>query len=270
MKLNHVFFYGIFSVIYVGVRMLAADTPSVFPPGSMPAIPFRAPASLTNLDWDSDMKATNAMAGDSEAKFAFNFTNESTNNVTFLNVHTSCGCTTAQLPTLPWLVAPGVSGQIGVTVNIAGKSGVLFKTVTVGSNRGLKTLTVKITILQAVIPSMSVADRAHNVIIAQADRQAVFSGDCAVCHVISGDGKYGKELYEAVCGVCHEGEHRATMVPDLHTIIQPTNAEFWRNWIEHGKPGTLMPAFSNREGGPLSDLKIDTLVRYLSETVPSK
>jgi mono/diheme cytochrome c family protein len=269
MKLNYVVLCGIVSAIFVGVRLFADGILTAPQPASMPAT-FHASASLTNLVWDSDTKANNATAGDSQARFTFNFTNASTNNVTILNVRTSCGCTTAQLPSLPWLVAPGVSGQIGVTVNIAGKSGTLSKTVSVGSNWGLKTLTVKITILPAVILPMSAADRAHNVTLAQADRQAVFRGDCAVCHAKSGDGKYGKELYEAVCGICHEGEHRATMVPDLHAIKQPTNAEFWRAWIEHGKPGTLMPAFSDREGGPLSDLKIATLASYLSGAIPSK
>ena len=34
------------------------------------------------------------------------------------------------------------------------------------------------------------------------------------------------------------------MVPDLHALKTPTNVEFWRIWIAHGKPGSLMPAFS--------------------------
>jgi mono/diheme cytochrome c family protein len=36
----------------------------------------------------------------------------------------------------------------------------------------------------------------------------------------------------------------------------------------HGKPGSLMPAFAKVEGGILSDEQIDSLVRYLSATIP--
>jgi mono/diheme cytochrome c family protein len=60
------------------------------------------------------------------------------------------------------------------------------------------------------------------------------------------------------------------MVPDLYKIAQETNAEFWKNWIAHGKPGTVMPAFSIAEGGILSDEQINSLVTYLVATIPSK
>ena len=115
------------------------------------------------------------------------------------------------------------------------------------------------------MPKMSEADRALNLQMAAADRQAVFKGECATCHVQRGEGKYGQALYEADCAICHEGEHRATMVPDLHALKTPTNFEFWRIWIAHGKPGSLMPAFSTIDGGPLSDMQIASLASYLSE-----
>ena len=90
---------------------------------------------------------------------------------------------------------------------------------------------VKINILPPVTPTLTDAKRARGIEMAKADRQAVFHGDCAACHVKPGQGKYGKLLYDADCAICHEGEHRATMVPDLHTLKVPTNVEFWRTWI---------------------------------------
>jgi mono/diheme cytochrome c family protein len=110
---------------------------------------------------------------------------------------------------------------------------------------------------------MTAADRTNNMQLAMADRQAVFKGDCAVCHVKQGAGKYFKDLYDADCAICHEGPDRASMVPNLHTLKENTSPDFWRNWIAHGKPGSLMPAFSTAEGGPLDDLHISSLVRYL-------
>ena len=117
---------------------------------------------------------------------------------------------------------------------------------------------------------MSAAQRAQNLKIATADRQAVFKGDCAGCHAKSAEGKYGRELYFAACGICHEDERRAATVPDLHTIKEPTNVEFWRTWVMHGKQGSLMPAFATTEGGPLTNAQINTLAYYLAAAIPSK
>jgi hypothetical protein len=59
------------------------------------------------------------------------------------------------------------------------------------------------------------------------------------------------------------------MVPDLHALKTPTNYEFWRIWITHGKPGSLMPAFATTDGGPLSDMQIASLASYLNESIKS-
>jgi mono/diheme cytochrome c family protein len=105
--------------------------------------------------------------------------------------------------------------------------------------------------------------------VALTDRQAVFKGECVTCHVQRGEGKYGQALYDADCAICHEGEHRATRVPDLHALKTPTNFEFWRSWVAQGKPGSLMPAFSGIDGGPLSDMQIASLATYLNESIKS-
>jgi hypothetical protein len=60
------------------------------------------------------------------------------------------------------------------------------------------------------------------------------------------------------------------MVPDLHNIKTPTNVDFWQTWIAHGKAGSLMPAFSTADGGPLSDMQIASLAGYLNATIPSQ
>ena len=60
------------------------------------------------------------------------------------------------------------------------------------------------------------------------------------------------------------------MVPDLHNLKVSTGGDFWRTWISQGKAGSLMPAFSSAQGGPLSDLQIASLTSYLSQTFPSR
>jgi mono/diheme cytochrome c family protein len=243
-----------------------ATTPPVYVPDLSHA---NDPMPDGVLAWDELTKATDAAADQEQAHFTFSFTNILSGNVAIVNVHPSCGCTTAQLPTLPWLLAPGDTGQIPITVNIAGKVGTLYKYVDVSTDKGIKRLMLQINIQPPVLPTMTDEERAQGVAAAKADRQAVFKNDCVTCHVKPGDGKYGQQLYFAVCGVCHEAERRATMVPDLHTLKVPTNADFWRTWIAHGKPGSFMPAFSTAEGGPLTDIQIASLAAYLDSAIPS-
>jgi Cytochrome c, mono- and diheme variants len=221
------------------------------------------------LKWDAETKEAIATNDVIETQFSFWLTNVSTFDVTINGVGTSCGCTAARLPSQPWTLPPGSNGVINVTMNLANKSGTITKTVTVSTDKGSKMLFVRSIILPPAAGQMTGNERQSNQMIALADRQAVFRGDCARCHADTRD-KLGKELYASVCGVCHEAEHRASMVPNLRELKQPTNAEYWRNWITKGKPGTLMPAFSEKEGGILNDAQIESLVKYLTEAIPSK
>jgi cytochrome c553 len=84
------------------------------------------------------------------------------------------------------------------------------------------------------------------------------------------EGKYGPELFTALCAVCHEASPRATMVPDLHNLNVPTSEEFWRTWITSGKAGTLMPAFDSAQGGPLTQMQISSLATHLNTKIPSQ
>jgi mono/diheme cytochrome c family protein len=53
------------------------------------------------------------------------------------------------------------------------------------------------------------------------------------------------------------------MVPDLRMLPFATNRDFWKIIATHGKPGTLMPAFVQAGGGPLTDAQIDSIAAYL-------
>ena len=203
---------------------------------------------------------------------------ENTNGVrliptTILSVHPSCGCTTAEMPPVPWTLPAGSNGTVRLTVNLQGKSGLpgqLFKTVNVATDKGSKTLSLIINVLPPPpMRPMSEEERAKGVSTAKLDRQAVFKGDCASCHARKIEGKYGPQLFNAICTICHEANPRATMVPDLHNLPAPTSEEFWRTWITAGKAGTLMPAFAQSQGGPLNDLQIASLATYLNTLYPS-
>ena len=191
--------------------------------------------------------------------------------VAILDAHASCGCTQPQLPSRPWLLPPGTNGVLRISVNINGKSGSVFKTVDVSTDKGKKTLTLQINIAPEPPPKpLSEEERARGIAVAKIDRQAVFKGDCVSCHAKNIQGKYGADLFAQVCGICHEANPHATMVPDLHNLKDPTSEEFWRTWITSGKAGTLMPAFSSSQGGPFNDMQIASLAAYLNAIIPPK
>jgi mono/diheme cytochrome c family protein len=256
----------------------ATPVPAPVPPATPPVHPAPMPAAAPQLSagpmpagilaFDSENKEYIAQAGELNCPFVFHATNISPATVVITHVQTSCGCTTAKLQ-LPMTLAPGASAEIPLNMNVAGKTGQVIKGVTIHTDKGFKGLTVKTDIRPPAQDAATMAmNRERNQQLASADRQAVFKGDCAKCHVEPLIGKTGKELFTAACGICHEAEHRATMVTDLHNLKITPNAEYWKFFIVNGKPATLMPAFSQAQGGPLSDAQVNSLVDYLVNEFP--
>jgi mono/diheme cytochrome c family protein len=245
------------------------STNAGFRPATNPlAAPVRTPLAPFPLVFDAESKTADVRPGQTNVTFTFKFTNTTPAEVTIDRVQTSCGCTVAKLPAMPWKLAAGTNAEFAVVADLRGKRGLFSKMVYVYTSQGFKALNIKVNLPEADLSSA--AERMRNLQIAVADRQAVFKGDCARCHSDPGVGKKGRELYQAVCGVCHEAERRATVVPNLRALKHPTDAEHWRSWITHGKAGTLMPAFSQSDGGPFTQEQIDSLVAYLVENVPSR
>ena len=280
MKPSHILLCGLAGALFAGTVPFAAGdtltnaTPADATAASAPV--FVPDVSHANgplpdgiLAWDKLLQDMVAPADQASAHFVFNVTNVSPDNVVILGAHGQCSCTVTELPPLPWTIPPGGTGQVGATVNLEGKSSPLLKAITVSTDKGSKDLYVRITILPPVVHVLTDAERANGVAIAKANRQAIFRADCATCHVKPGEGKNGKPLYDAVCAICHDAKNRADVVPDLHNLKTPTNDEFWRTWISHGKPGSLMPAFATAEGGTLDDMQIARLAAYLQLVIPS-
>jgi cytochrome c5 len=228
---------------------------------SAPArLPYVPPVAEKVFAWDAPVKEYSAKTGELTAKLTFSFTNTAATNVTINAVRTSCGCTVAKVPLLPWVLPPGTNGSIEVIADLRGKSGIITKTVTVDSSAGYRLLTVRVSVPAG---PASLADRARNLQVAMVDRMAVFKGDCTFCHQQPVNGKKGEELYRAACGICHEAEHRASMVANLHALGKPTERDYWTTYVAKGKPNTLMPAWAIPEGGPLNEEQIASLVDFL-------
>ncbi|HVR36878.1 MAG TPA: c-type cytochrome [Methylomirabilota bacterium] len=230
------------------------------------AQPPRQPAANI-LAWDATTKEISAKAGETNVTLAYVVTNISNSEVAINWLRPSCGCTAAKLPEYPYKLAPGTNVEISAHIDIRGKRGTLSKALYVDTTVGLQTLIMKVNIPLDAPESMTPDQRTINLAIAQADRQAVFKNDCASCHAEPAKGRTGEALYTAACAVCHDAEHRASFVPDLMALNHPTDRVHWESWIKHGKPGTLMPAFAQSEGGILDEQQIKSLVDYLDQKV---
>jgi len=253
----------------LGGAMLLAQTGAPTPPAGLDTAAFRRalPAPALNfpqaLAWDAQTRDLRAQDGQQSVDFRFALTNVWTNAVTITGTRTSCGCTVAKLPETPWVIAPGQRGEISGTMNLIGKSGTIVKTVTVLSDVGSVLLNVKVQIAPPEPGRLRDADRQRNLAVAAADRQAVFRGECASCHVAPTVGKKGAELYATACGICHDAEHKASMVPDLRALKHPTDRGYWAHWVRNGKPGSLMPAFDLQQGGILDEAQMASLADHL-------
>ena len=164
-------------------------------------------------------------------------------------------------------LGPGQNGSKGGDKggDDEGKTGIVTKSLYVESTAGAQSLMIRVNIPEQ--PG-DMGNRLRNQQLALADRQAVFKGDCAVCHAAPTVGKLGEPLYQAACAICHAPEHRATMVTDLAVARTPRDASFWTDWIANGRDKTLMPGFSKAHGGPLTDEQVLSLVAYALKTFP--
>ena len=222
------------------------------------------------LTWDAVAKAHNAKPGEQDIGFEFRFQNKTGGEVRIKRADSSCGCTVARLPNLPWIITAGQKGGIPVTMDIRGKSGVITKTITVVTDKGIIPLKARVVIgnTSKTLTKRSKEERAANLRAAAQNRQAIFQGKCADCHVKPTVGKRGKQLYATACGICHESKNRAPFVPDLRPLANGKDKQYWQQWTAQSKPNTLMPAFAKEHGGSLDEKQIKSLVAYLVRIFP--
>jgi len=120
-----------------------------------------APSTNDVLVWDNITKSTNVVADATDAGFVFNFTNLTSGKIVITDVQTSCGCTTVEIPRLPWTIVSGTNGQIAVSVNLSGEEGTIMKTVYVDTDKGAEMLTVNVTTLPATNQPSSKTQSTH-------------------------------------------------------------------------------------------------------------
>lgn len=164
-RAKHLLLYLIYAeiVLVAGIKLMAFHKLAAFSDAEIAAVQkstFGSPAAqvpvnpLPNgiLVFDAEIKQTTVHEGEAQANFVFNLQNASKKPLVINAVKTSCGCTVAKVPPLPWVLKPQEKGQIAVTMNVLGYADKSTKEVTVYTDQGSKSLTVVAIITPAKKP----------------------------------------------------------------------------------------------------------------------
>jgi len=237
--------------------------------------PKTAPAPVSPLVWSPDNPTHTTVPGEISARFTFAVSNSSSAEAVIVQVKPSCGCTTAEMPSIPWRIPPHGTDKLEAVVDLRDKVAsaasptVYYKDIKIFGQDFTNQINFSV-----AIPPMTNKMSADETMrlwgqqLASVDHQAVFKNDCVKCHLVPAFGKQGEYLFHTTCGICHEAVNRASVVPDLSKLTAPIDTSYWRTWVTDGKVGTLMPGFASTNGGPLDDEQVRGLVAYLTNAFP--
>ena len=193
---------------------------------------------FTQVDYDFG----NISEGD-KTEHVFEFSNPGDTDLLIEKVVATSGSTKAVASSNE--IKPGEKGSISVVIDMRGKKGFFVKTVDVYTNDPITpvtTLSLKI----------SVKDQIH---LGQYNATEIFTEKCSGCHVDNGKGKNGWDLFKADCFMCHNAGKNTS----LSTMSKKPRVEMLKS-IKEGVDNTLMPGFDLRNGGPLNDTEIKSLI----------
>ncbi|MBI5789824.1 MAG: DUF1573 domain-containing protein [Candidatus Schekmanbacteria bacterium] len=169
-------------------------------------------------------------------------------------IEPSCGCTAAVMKSQE--IPPGQSEKIEVSIDTTGKENKIEKTVAITSNDALRPQIILGLTLEVIPAGKHPAFEMGT---------SLFSERCKSCHVDSGKGLRGKELYQAICYQCHgkNGEGKSAAALNSPEYAKRVSAEYLYKWIAEGEKGTAMAGYSLEHGGFLTKEEIDSLVGFI-------
>lgn len=81
---------------------------------------------------------------------------------------------------------------------------------------------------------------------------------------VSGDPSQGRVLFIQNCAMCHGEKGQGRIGANLSKAFASINPQqYVRTTVSNGIPGTVMPAWSQANGGPLSEKEIDDISAYI-------
>ena len=195
-------------------------------------------AKFTHVDYDFG----NVSEGD-KTEHAFELSNTGEDELAIEKVVATSGSTKASASSRT--LKPGETGTIRVVVDMRGKKGFFLKTVDVYTNDPITpvtTLSLKI----------HLKDQVH---MGQYHASEIFTEKCSGCHVEQGKGKNGWDLFKADCFMCHNAGKNTS----LSSMSKKPRADMLKA-IRDGVDNTLMPGFDIKNGGPLNEAEIASLI----------
>ncbi len=188
-------------------------------------------------------------------KHSFIITNKGTAPLHLYKAWASCGCTAARLEKKE--IEPGEATALDVTIDTAMKQDSITKTVYIDSD-DRKTPRISVSCkLIALDP--------HQGMTAEGGAKIFSDAHCASCHVAQGEGKFGRELFNADCAMCHGPKAEGAVGPALFgPYHNPQFTKLIKETTECGsKTHRSMPGFLASHGGPLNQQQIDSIIDYL-------
>jgi hypothetical protein len=95
------------------------------------------------LAWNTLAEEYHAKPGELSAPFTFALTNVSSGPVVIYDTSTTCDCTVASLPSKPWTLPSGGTGEIHATIDLSKKSDTVTNQIIVFTSQGNRRLFVK-------------------------------------------------------------------------------------------------------------------------------
>ncbi len=182
-----------------------------------------------------------------QAKAVLLIRNNSKDFIQIAKVESSCGCTTAEPET--HLLAGGQFTPLHITVDTFGKIGDVRKSITLTDGKG-KTIKAWL--------SLHVK---HNPHVMVGEKRSIFDGKCASCHFEPAQGKTtGKGIYNAVCVMCHGVNGGGGYAPKIRGRYKKDTL---KQLVENGTGTSHMPGFAKKNKGPLSQMQINTLAKWM-------
>ena len=157
-------------------------------------------------------------------------------------------------------VEPGKSNDIKVTINTAGKSGALQKTITVVTNDPKEASRVMNLTATVILPPGAMSHPEFK------GAQEILKGQCMSCHVTPGLGKKGAALFKEACAMCHGDRGEGNTAGPLNQpgiVVRDDKVLF--DMIAKGLQTSGMPGFlkGEVENGPYDKEQLDSLVKFI-------
>lgn len=194
---------------------------------------------------------------DKPVKHTFHIYNSRLTDISKLSVEPSCACTTVNISSDK--IIAGKTAQINVVIDTTGKRGKIAKTLSIKYIYNNKPYEMDYVITFTVSARVK-SHESRNL------QDKIFGIKCGKCHSDPAEDKLGEDLFKAVCGFCHGMNAEGASAKSFNRLnyLRSFNPEKTREIISAGTETGLMPGFSQKHKGPLSEKQIESLVQYIA------